>query len=65
MSNSQEELFEMILSGEYNFPKPYWNHVSNAAKVNLINEFNFLTLIFSLLQFFWFFAGFNSRNVAT
>jgi len=32
MSNNQEELFQTILSGHYDFPRPYWNQISNAAK---------------------------------
>lgn len=39
-SNNQEELFEMILSGEYSFPRPYWDTVSATAK----------TLIQAMLQ---------------
>uniref|UniRef100_A0A915JKZ6 non-specific serine/threonine protein kinase n=1 Tax=Romanomermis culicivorax TaxID=13658 RepID=A0A915JKZ6_ROMCU len=33
VSNNQEELFELILTGNYTFPKPYWNHVSATAKM--------------------------------
>lgn len=36
MSNNQEELFQTILSGNYDFPRPYWNHISSAAKVSTV-----------------------------
>lgn len=32
--NDQEELFEAILSGKFDFPSPYWNDVSQEAKVS-------------------------------
>ncbi|XP_050442455.1 serine/threonine-protein kinase GL21140 [Adelges cooleyi] len=31
-NNSQEELFDDILSGTYGFPEPYWDNVSEEAK---------------------------------
>ncbi|XP_050520083.1 serine/threonine-protein kinase GL21140 [Daktulosphaira vitifoliae] len=31
-NNSQEELFDDILSGTYGFPEPYWDDVSDEAK---------------------------------
>lgn len=31
-TNDQEELFDDILSGQYGFPEPYWNDVSDCAK---------------------------------
>lgn len=32
MENNQEELFDLILSGKFTFPTPYWDHISSAAK---------------------------------
>ncbi|XP_022200292.1 serine/threonine-protein kinase GM11705-like isoform X2 [Nilaparvata lugens] len=31
-NNDQEELFDDILSGQYGFPSPYWDDVSDSAK---------------------------------
>ncbi|KAL4230830.1 Serine/threonine-protein kinase dclk1 [Mactra antiquata] len=35
--NDQEELFESILSGKFEFPSPYWNDVSEQAKDLITN----------------------------
>ena len=35
--NDQEELFERILSGEYEFTSPYWDPVSDTAKQLISN----------------------------
>ena len=32
-SNNQEELFDKIIDGTYDFPSPYWDKVSDSAKV--------------------------------
>lgn len=31
-NNDQEELFDDILSGQYSFPSPYWDDVSDLAR---------------------------------
>ncbi|GAB6027266.1 Serine/threonine-protein kinase dclk1 [Chamberlinius hualienensis] len=31
-TNNQEELFDLILSGQYEFTSPYWDDISNSAK---------------------------------
>lgn len=31
-NNDQEELFDDILSGQYGFPSPYWDQVSELGK---------------------------------
>ena len=36
-SNNQEELFEKILSGHYEFTLPYWNDISDTAKELISN----------------------------
>lgn len=35
LSNSQEELFDLILAGKFSYPSPYWDHVSRSAKVQI------------------------------
>ncbi|XP_014603693.1 PREDICTED: serine/threonine-protein kinase GL21140 isoform X1 [Polistes canadensis] len=35
--NEQEELFERILSGQYEFTSPYWDTISNSAKQLITN----------------------------
>jgi len=35
--NEQEELFERILSGQYEFTSPYWDTVSDSAKQLISN----------------------------
>lgn len=35
--NDQEELFERILSGQYEFTAPYWDPVSDSAKQLISN----------------------------
>ncbi|XP_043275119.1 serine/threonine-protein kinase GG21441 isoform X2 [Venturia canescens] len=37
LENDQEELFERILSGQYEFTAPYWDHVSDSAKQLISN----------------------------
>ena len=36
-TNNQEELFEQILRGHYEFHSPYWDDISNAAKELIVN----------------------------
>lgn len=31
-NNDQEELFDDILSGQYSFPSPYWDNVSELGR---------------------------------
>ena len=33
-NKDQEELFTMIMSGEYKFISPYWDKISSGAKVS-------------------------------
>lgn len=35
--NEQEELFERILSGQYEFTSPYWDNISDSAKMLISN----------------------------
>lgn len=35
--NEQEELFERILSGQYEFTSPYWDAISDSAKQLISN----------------------------
>ena len=56
MSNNQEELFQTILSGHYEFPRPYWNHISSAAKVSEI--------FYGDNAIKCFFSGLDSRDAA-
>ena len=35
-TNNQEELFDKIIDGTYDFPSPYWDKVSDSAKVWLL-----------------------------
>lgn len=35
--NDQEELFERILSGQYEFTSPYWDPISDSAKQLISN----------------------------
>lgn len=37
VDNEQEELFERILSGQYEFTSPYWDTVSDSAKQLISN----------------------------
>ena len=37
-SNDQEELFDAILEGKYEFLSPYWDDISPAAKVSILNN---------------------------
>jgi len=37
VENEQEELFERILSGQYEFTSPYWDTVSDSAKQLISN----------------------------
>lgn len=36
-SDDQEVLFDQILLGQLEFPLPYWDNVSDTAKVNVWN----------------------------
>lgn len=38
-NNDQVELFDEILAGRYEFGSPYWDNISENAKVNLCNKF--------------------------
>lgn len=42
----QEVLFDQILMGQVDFPAPYWDNVSDSAKVDLQSLFCFLSLCF-------------------
>lgn len=35
--DDQEALFEQILKGQFDFPSPYWDNVSDTAKVGARN----------------------------
>lgn len=37
VSNNQEELFDLILQGTFDFPSPYWDNVSQQAKDLIMN----------------------------
>lgn len=37
LHNSQEELFQQILSGQYEFNSPYWDNISELAKELISN----------------------------
>lgn len=32
-TNQQEDLFDQILLGQVDFPSPYWDSITNSAKV--------------------------------
>ncbi|CAJ1099330.1 DCLK2 kinase [Octopus vulgaris] len=40
-SNNQEELFDKILSGDFEFISPFWDEVSSSAKGNRTIEGDF------------------------
>lgn len=41
-SDDQEVLFDQILMGQLEFPLPYWDNVSETAKVNIYVQFLFV-----------------------
>jgi len=44
-NNQQEELFDQILLGQLDFPSPYWDNITDSAKVWTADN----TLLFMLL----------------
>ena len=39
-SNDQDELFDKIIEGKLRFPSPYWDKISDSAKVNTVGLYN-------------------------
>lgn len=56
-TDDQEALFDHILMGQLDFPLPYWDNVSDSAKVGVPKQFessgktNYLTIFLSYLLF--------------
>lgn len=45
--DDQEVLFDQILMGQVDFPSPYWDNVSDSAKVGLYIDDSFFSSIIS------------------
>lgn len=46
-SNLQEDLFDQILLGRLDFPSPYWDNITDSAKVrtaHILSNFNLETI---------------------
>ena len=39
-NKDQEELFSLIMAGEFRFISPYWDKISHGAKVRLLTRVN-------------------------
>lgn len=51
--NDQEELFDAILSGKFDFPSPYWDDISEEAKVRSCSK-TFFNISFHFLNHIYF-----------
>ena len=47
-TDNQDELFDLIMAGKFEFPSPFWDHISDAAKVR--NSNNIKTLLKDTIQ---------------